>query len=100
MAKTADYGLMIWDAKSMGTLSNVIELLRRQKKSVVFVHKVRQFLTVGNVAQLERLLGYMSESSLQTADHKIRLQDKIRELKSSQSEMFACMDCPQNTAKS
>src|SRR5271154_6727387 len=26
MAKVADFGLMIWDAKSTGTLSNVIEL--------------------------------------------------------------------------
>ena len=29
MAKDADYGLMIWDAKSAGTLSNLIELLIR-----------------------------------------------------------------------
>ena len=36
MARTSDYGLMIWDCKSTGTLSNVIELLREKKKSVVF----------------------------------------------------------------
>src|SRR5258708_5693423 len=29
MAKVADYGLMLWDAKSTGTLTNVIELLKR-----------------------------------------------------------------------
>lgn len=89
MAKTADYGLMIWDTKSTGTLSNVIELLRRKKKSVVFVNKTKQFQTVGDVAQLEGLLGYMSESALRKADDKIHLHDKICELKSPQSEMFA-----------
>src|SRR5206468_1875838 len=38
MASVADYGLMIWDTKSTGTLSNVLELLRLGRKSVVFVN--------------------------------------------------------------
>jgi len=36
MADVADYGLMVWDAKSTGTLSNVIELLARKKKICSF----------------------------------------------------------------
>ena len=47
MAEAADYGLMIWDAKSTGTLSNVIELLSRKKKSLVFVNKEKEFKVVG-----------------------------------------------------
>lgn len=31
MAELADIGLMVWDTKSTGTLSNVIELLARRK---------------------------------------------------------------------
>jgi hypothetical protein len=31
MARESDYGLMIWDCKSTGTLSNVIELLREKR---------------------------------------------------------------------
>nr|WP_311530204.1 hypothetical protein [uncultured Ralstonia sp.] len=89
MAETADFGLMIWDAKSTGTLSNVIELLRRHKKTVVFVNKVKQFQTVGDVDQLEGLLGYMSEPALRKADDKIHLRDKIHELRAHQSELFA-----------
>ncbi|CAG9179945.1 hypothetical protein LMG23992_04119 [Cupriavidus laharis] len=89
MAKEADYGLMIWDAKSTGTLSNVIELLRRKKKSVVFVNKAKRFQTVGDVAQLEGLLGFMSETALQKADLKIHLHEKISELRHEQADMFA-----------
>lgn len=89
MAKTADFGLMIWDAKSTGTLSNVIELLRRKKKSVVFVNKVKQFQTVGDVSQLEELLAFMSQLALKKADDKIRLHEKINELKHGQTDMFA-----------
>ncbi|QCP48458.1 hypothetical protein FAZ95_04200 [Trinickia violacea] len=88
MAKAADFGLMIWDAKSTGTLRNVIELLRQKKKSVVFVNKAKQFQTVGDVAQLENLVGFMSEPAMRKADEKIRLHDKINELRHEQSEIF------------
>ncbi|CAE6811507.1 hypothetical protein R69658_05426 [Paraburkholderia aspalathi] len=89
MAKAADYGLMIWDAKSTGTLSNVIELLRRKKKARVFVNKDKVFKDVGDVAQLEQLVSRMSEAALKKADAKIRLFEKINTLKHEQSDMFA-----------
>lgn len=87
MAKVADYGLMVWDAKSTGTLSNVIELLNRKKKSVVFVNKEKIFKTVGDIAQLIELVECMSEHAKLKADEKIRLSEKIDALR--QTPMFA-----------
>ena len=84
MAKTADYGLMIWDTKSTGTLSNVIELLSRKKKSVVFVNKNKEFRTIGDVSHLEALVMCMSEHARQKADEKIRLLEKVAALKHGQ----------------
>lgn len=46
MAENADFGLMIWDRKSQGTLSNVLELNRRSKRSVVFIAPEKRFLNV------------------------------------------------------
>lgn len=89
MAKVADYGLMIWDAKSTGTLSNVIELLIRKKKTVVFVNKEKEFKTVADVPNLEALAMCMSEHARLKADEKIHLFDKIEILKHEQSQMFA-----------
>ena len=89
MAEIADFGLMIWDAKSTGTLSNVIELLSRNKKSVVFVNKEKSFKTVGTVEQLEMLVSCMSDHAKRKADEKIRLFDKIESLKHEQTQMFA-----------
>lgn len=89
MAEVADVGLMIWDAKSTGTLSNVLELLARKKKSVVFVNKAKAFKNVGTVAQLEELVGCMSEQAKHKADEKIRLFDRIEALKHEQATMFA-----------
>ncbi len=89
MAEVADIGLMIWDTKSTGTLSNVIELLTRKKKSVVFVNKAKVFKNVATVEQLEELLSFMSEDAKQKADEKIRLFSRIDALKHEQIQMFA-----------
>ena len=89
MADVADIGLMIWDTKSTGTLNNVIELLTRKKKSVVFVNKERTFKNIGSVEQLEELLAYMSEHAKRKADEKIRLFSRIEALKHDQIQMFA-----------
>jgi hypothetical protein len=88
MAEAADYGFMIWDAKSTGTLSNVIEMLTRKKKSVVFVNKAKEFRTIGDVSHLEELIKLMSDHALQKANEKIRLFSKIQALKHHQEEMF------------
>lgn len=89
MAETADYGLMVWDTKSTGTLSNVLELLARKKKSVVFVNKVKLFKNVGDVHQLEELLSYMSEAARRKAEDKIKLTERLEALKHEQVQLFA-----------
>ena len=71
------------------TLSNVIELLKRKKKSVVFVNKEKAFKNVGDVMQLEGLVECMSEHARVKADEKIRLFDQIESLKHEQTQMFA-----------
>jgi len=81
MAEVADFGLMIWDTKSTGTLSNVIELLARRKKSVVFVNKAKAFKNVGTVQQFEELLTFMSEHAKLKAEEKIGLSNRIEALK-------------------
>jgi hypothetical protein len=88
MAEIADFGLMVWDTKSTGTLSNVIELLNYKKKSVVFVNKEKTFKNVTNVAQLEELIKFMSPTARQKADEKIRLTDRIDLLKHQQVPLF------------
>jgi hypothetical protein len=77
MAHASDYGLMIWDCKSTGTLSNVIELLKGEKKSVVFVNKHKDFVTVSDVPGLEHLLTFMSDHARAKAEEKIGLSAKI-----------------------
>ena len=88
MAADCDYGFMIWDASSTGTLSNAIELVERNKVAVVYVNKVKQFLNVKNSQDIERLIKFMSETSLKKADHKIGLFKKIESINSIQHDLF------------
>jgi len=88
MAGVADFGLMIWDAKSTGTLNNVLNLLKDNKKSVVFVNKMKRFLIVRDVEQLDCLVGLMSDHAKFKADEKIRILSNIEQLKSEQYRMF------------
>lgn len=88
MVEEADIGLMIWDSKSTGTLNNIIELLARKKKAVVFVNKAKIFKNISTVDQLEELLSFMSESAKRKADEKIKLFDRIGSMRHEQTELF------------
>ena len=88
MANHCDFGLMVWDSKSTGTLSNVFELLKNEKTSVVFVNKLKQFFNVSNFAEFEKLVSVMSESAFNKADKKIQLKKKIFSNKNIQLSLF------------
>ena len=88
MAADCDYGFMIWDASSTGTLSNVIELVERNKVGLVYINKAKQFLKVKNIEELETLIKFMSAASIKNADEKIGLFKKIESIKSIQHDLF------------
>lgn len=85
MAEDADYGLMLWNASSPGTLSNVIELIRGGKKCVVFINKSREFINVKRPDDLSTLISVMSQGAITQANKKIGLSRTISELAHPQS---------------
>lgn len=87
LAAAADTGFMIWDSKSTGTLSNVIELLERKKYSRVFVNKDKVLHSVKSANDLETLLAYMSQPARLKADAKIGLNEKLAALNSRERQM-------------
>ncbi len=87
MAEAADSGLMIWDARSSGTLSNVIELLDRKKYCWTFVDTQQVFHAVKGAAALEALIGYMTPSARRQAEARIGLGKKMAALSSREQQM-------------
>lgn len=56
MADEATIGLMLWDGKSVGTLMNMLRLLRQQKKVVVYVAPTKAFVNLRIDEDLEALV--------------------------------------------
>ena len=54
MSQIADIGLMIWDCKSAGTLSNVIDLLAQSKNCFIWVVPDSEVYQFDNSASLEK----------------------------------------------
>ena len=54
MSECADMGLMIWDCKSAGTLSNVIDLLDQGKNCFIWVAPDSDLYQFDNPASLEK----------------------------------------------
>ncbi|MBI3229498.1 MAG: hypothetical protein HYZ45_04710 [Burkholderiales bacterium] len=88
MAQAADYGFMIWDQTSTGTLSNVLELLAQGKKSVISLAQQHAFLTVASVADCEKFLSFMDAEAIAKANQKINLSQKIHALRAKQEPLF------------
>jgi hypothetical protein len=62
MAAQADYGLMLWDGHSRGTLTNIVDLVNQRKPVAVYVAPTRQFATLHNSSELtDWLSGFDTE---------------------------------------
>lgn len=74
MAEEATYGFMIWDAKSKGTLNNVLNLLRLEKKILVYFAPTQSFQTVRTVDDLRALLAMCDQQDVAMFEKELSLQ--------------------------
>lgn len=88
MSMRADYGLMLWDGKSKGTLNNVLNLLEGGKRATVYFSPDQLLTTVSTVGQLEALLKKCNREMMDYFDKKIELKKRIRML-SQQTDLLA-----------
>ena len=87
MAKKAEYGFMLWDGKSSGTLNNVLNLLWRQKKTLIYFSPQKRFYTISNPVSLIELLNKCNKEDLRIINSKINYSKRLDELKSIQFEL-------------
>lgn len=92
MAEVADYGLMIWDGKSAGTLRNVLELFSRQKPCVVWLQQRKEFRTVATSEQLDLLLNELSVEAKRAIESKIRLSALLQRISRTASDLLSASD--------
>lgn len=73
MAETAEYGLMLWDGKSKGTVNNVVNLSRDRKPVVVYVAPIREFRTIKTLEDLTGLLALGDSDSVEKIVSELHL---------------------------
>lgn len=78
MAEAAEYGLMLWDGKSKGTVNNVVSLSRDHKPVVVYVAPTRRFRTVKTFDDLKDLLAQGDSDSVERIVSELHLNDVQR----------------------
>ncbi len=73
MAKVADYGFLLWDGKSPGTLNNIFNLLLNKKKALVYYSPEKRFYTISKLSDIEKLLTKCAPSEVLEFEKKINL---------------------------
>lgn len=63
MADAADYGLVLWDSKSKGSLNNAVELLRQDKTVALYLSENQSFKTLKTLDDLSVLLNQIGHRS-------------------------------------
>lgn len=73
MAKVADFGFVVWDGASSGSVANMSELLKDGKKVVVYHVPTKRFYNLCSEIQFVALLSTCNSEILDEIDRKVRL---------------------------
>lgn len=64
MAEIADYGFVLWDGESIGSLNNIAELLQLNKSSLVYYSPKKEFFKIKSSIDLEKFLSSITDEFL------------------------------------
>jgi hypothetical protein len=78
MADDATVGLMLWDGKSKGTILNVLRLLKRQKKAVVYNVVEKRFYEFKALANWEEFISHCTSKLRDKVEQQAAHEDQER----------------------
>jgi hypothetical protein len=74
MSLDADYGFMIWDGESKGTLNNVLNLVQQGKLALVYFSPLREFIPVKSREEVRALVSRCSSETRSALNKTIKLE--------------------------
>lgn len=77
MSKEAQCGVMLWDAKSKGTLQNMLNLIGAGKRTLVYFAPTKDFHVLATQQDLQALLARCEKRDLDTAARGLRLKTAL-----------------------
>lgn len=76
MSRDADFGFMIWDGKSKGTLNNVLNLIQQGKSVLVYFSPRKEFVPVKSKPDVEQLVTRCDAESKEVLEKVIQLSKR------------------------
>lgn len=76
MSLDADYGFMIWDGESKGTLNNVLNLVQQGKSALVYFSPTREFVPVKSTDEVTALVSRCDIDAREALNKTIRLEKR------------------------
>jgi len=72
MVNEADYGFMLWDGQSRGTLTSLVDLVRQGKPVLVYVAPDKSFFTLRHAQDLAEMLDRFNPDALHRIDRDLQ----------------------------
>ena len=77
MSDEADYGFMLWDGKSVGTLQNVLNLSEREKPTLVYYAPEKSFVDIRSTVDIEKLMGRCHRRDIGVFEKRLNLSERL-----------------------
>ncbi len=86
MAIDSDYGFMLWDGKSAGTINNLLNLITSNKIGLIYLFSEKTFNTIKNLISFEKLIKLCNPSDIDRINQKIPFIKRMADIKHSVQE--------------
>jgi hypothetical protein len=77
MSEEADYGFMLWDGKSKGTLNNIINLVENHKPVLVYFSPKKEFFTMNSVRSVHDLIKLCDRTLISYFEKSLNLSQRL-----------------------
>lgn len=84
MARKADFGFVLWDGKSAGSAANMVELIKKGKKVVVYFRPENTFYNLHHVKDINEIFEKCDPDIVDAISKKIQLKKSLREIENTQ----------------
>jgi len=81
MAAASDYGFVLWDGKSAGSINNVLEMMKNGKPVIIYFSPDRSFHALKQADDVKQLMALVDARDYREMDDKVHVDRRLRDLR-------------------
>ena len=81
MAGDCSLGFMLWDCKSSGSLNNILNIVKTNRKCLVYLSLSKSFITFESIEKVKSFVGKFDQLLIDEFDKKINYKQRIHSKK-------------------